>query len=978
MALVRSALRPALICCCFALSGAAALIYQTAWTRQFALVFGTSELAVATVLAAYMAGLGLGAASAGRWLSHARWPVRLYAILELCIGMSAWLLVPWCLRTAEFLLVATLGGQASPPMIGGAGSTLFYLGTAFLTLLVPTTLMGAALPLLVRDAVHDEAQIGTRIGALYACNTGGAVTGAVLAALLLLPQWGLRATIAVAAGVNLLVFLLAAGLWLLDTRLQAQPDATAVIPALPGEWQAAKRYPWILPLMLLSGAVAFMQEVLWTRLLQRVVGSSIQSFGIMVASFLAGIALGGVLGSHLARRRALAASAFAGSQIAVALALLLAWYGLLSWGSAPQSQAARALFGFGLLLPLSLAIGVSYPLAVRVLATGVADAALASARVYGWNTTGAILGALGGGYWLIPQLRYEGTVRLSVTLSVLLALVASLTILRFHRWRVLVLATALLATLAFRPAAPDSLLRLSPLRPATGELLYYAVGRSTDVVVLRNDSSLDLRTNGLPEAGTPLRGAAPGANVEAWMPALAVLARPQSSSLLIVGFGSGNVVNAVPPSVRQIDVIELEPRVIAANRFTAALRQAQPLADPRLTVVLNDARAALALTGKRYDVIVSQPSHPWTAGASHLYTREFMQQAHQHLTPGGVFVQWMGAEYIDATLLHSLARTLLDVYREVRVYRPSNTTLLFLASDGPLDLEHHPAALRAVLAQTPEHYARLGLNAPEDLLAALAVESDGVRVLAADSQPITDDTNRLATANVYARGLGLTSEQTATLLSPYDPLRDPDSFVYRSIAPEISFDYLWRRVNRWRGAGATSRARFGQPTEPQLEPAIMTAVAQAGARQDWSFVAAADATLANVPWTAPWAIEAARWRVEWRIRMGSGATRRRQGAAAIAIADRVVVSQPDANWQALRAWSGVAADQPEVTVESAAAFCAAIDGGSDRVAADLRPALRDQAVALLAAVRQLDDDKRVDGERRRIVLRRLTRLAGLP
>jgi spermidine synthase len=815
MLAVTSAHRHGLICACFTLSGLAALIYQTAWTRQFALVFGTSELAVATVLAAYMGGLALGARLVEALLPRIRRPVRVYALLELAIGLASLVMVPAGLWLAEWLLVRLLGGLSEPPSSGAAGNTLFYLCAAFAILLIPTTLMGATLPLLVRDDVHSDGEIGTRIGMLYACNTAGAVVGALLTALLLLPSLGLRGTIRAAVVVNVLVSLLA---WLLLSRGEVAPvpasAASANASATPTRRLVVPGSFWILPLMFMSGAVAFLHEVLWTRLLQRVVGSSIQSFGVMVASFLLGIAIGGALGAQLARSRDTAARAFAVSQFAVAVAAVGVWYALNAWVGAPTTPAERVGLGLLLLLPLSLAIGVSYPLAVRVLATDAASAGAASARVYSWNTSGAIAGALVGGFWLIPALRYEGTLQLAVWVSLALSLLAG-TLLRSPAPRRAIPAALILVAIAvlFRPQVPEQLLKMSMLRSGKGAIAYYDVGRSADVVVVRNDSLLDLRTNGLPEAGTPVLGAPPTANVETWMSLLAVLARPDSRKALIVGFGGGNVVQAVPPSVEQIDVIELEPKVIAANRAIAAVRSHDPLTDARLNLIYNDARGALALSDQRYDFVVSQPSHPWTAGASHLYTREFMSQVKRHLSDGGVFVQWMGAEFTDAALMRSLVATLLDVYREVRVYRPSSTTILYLASDAPIQPERQLAQTRAALDRAPRHYAHAGLNAAEDLIAALALETGDARRFAAGSPLITDDDNRLAMANVYERKLGMSGDQVAALMAPYDPLMQPDSFVYREIASDISFEYLWRRCVGWSAGSKEALNRVGRMTQ---------------------------------------------------------------------------------------------------------------------------------------------------------------------
>jgi spermidine synthase len=250
----------------------------------------------------------------------------------------------------------------------------------------------------------------------------------------------------------------------------------------------------------------------------------------------------------------------------------------------------------------------------------------------------------------------------------------------------------------------------------------------------------------------------------------------------------------VPPSVQKIDVLELEPKVIDANRAVAAMRKHNPLIDPRLNIVINDARSALRLTSRRYDAIVSQPSHPWTAGASHLYTREFMSLAHDHLTPGGVFVQWMNVSFLDEELMRSLTATLLDVFRELRVYRPDPDTLVFLASDTPLNLEQQLAETGAPLNAAPLHFARFGINNLEDLVTALMLDTSGARQLSSGAQLITDDDNRIATSNVFERRRGMTRVSLGSFLAAVDPLQREDSLVYQTLRNQLSFPYIVRRA----------------------------------------------------------------------------------------------------------------------------------------------------------------------------------------
>jgi spermidine synthase len=1039
-----------LLCACFILSGIAALIYQTAWTRQFAIVFGTSELAVATVLAAYMGGLALGAMLAERLLPRVTRPVLTYALLEIGIAASAIVAVPALLWVANLALQGLFGDQPAPPDSDQVGTTLFYLLSAFVALALPTTLMGATLPMLARYAVAEEAQIGRRIGLLYAMNTAGAVLGALLTAFALLPELGLSRTIWVGAALNGVVFLLAVGLarrvspppapkgYSLGTEPTVAgalaPPARPATPRTPPRprmpvWSGVPATGWVLPLMLLAGAVAFFQEVLWSRMLGHVVGSSVYAFGVMVASFLVGIAVGGGLGAAIARQRRYAAVALAVALILAAAAAALAYLNLESLlpSQAGLMQNSReilgvsvpmnALFSGLLLLPMTVAIGMTYPLAVRVLARDADDAAPASARVYSWNTFGAILGSLAAGFVLIPALRYEGAVRVGVYASALLGVAALWVLLPVNRVFAALASVAAVAGCAlFQPQPPMKLLVTSPLNVSNqGRVLYYDVGRSASVVMLAQDGGLALRTNGLPEALMESPGALQRFSGEFWLSPLAVLARPDTRDMLIVGFGGGVVVEGVPPSVARIDVIELEPKVLEANSVNAHLRKRNPLVDPRVRIILNDARGALRLTNKRYDAIVSQPSHPWTAGASHLYTREFMQMARDHLNPGGVFVQWMNVNFMDEDLMRSLTATLLSVYPELRVYRPDPTTIVFLASDQPLLVEQRLAETGLPLRNAPLHYARFAINNVEDLVSALVLETDGARSLATGAPLITDDDNRIATSNVFERARGMTGDASGRLVARMDPLQRADSLVYRELGGSLSFPYLARRngvfvmldhsiadrmarmatilgstasgeyvkAHYYRAIRQVTRslellrlaidehprddslrleylrawlpalARDAAPPEVtelarglDRQPAAVLMAARHATRQEWREIAIADQQLAEIPWTDAWYPEALELRVSWRLQVTSPEQKHRYADEALLMLDRLAIMSPTLTIYGLRARAGLAAERPEVVVESLSNYARL---GIGMVQAGMSPpgSLRDEAESLL-------------------------------
>jgi spermidine synthase len=733
-----------LLLLCFLLSGATALVYQTAWTREFAFVFGTSELAVATVLAAYMGGLTVGAAVAARLSPRVRRPVLVYGLLELGIGASA-LAVPAALRLATPLYVAVFGGGEAFE-VGGLTTALFYVGCSFVILMVPTAFMGATLPLLARHAVRSEEQLGTRIGALYAVNTAGAVLGTLLAGFALLPALGLRETVWVAVAGNALVFAIAA------FAARGAPEAADLGAASRAPRASFAEGGWVLPAILLSGAASFTYEVLWTRLLGHLLGGSVYAFSTMLASFLVGITIGSAVAARRATTVQRAARGFVLAQLGTAILAFAAFAVLnrlpdlarLLSLSAGRLVADASVAGLTL-LPSTLCIGATFPFAVRILGRSERDAGPVSARVYAWNTIGAILGALGGGFFLIPALGYEGSLGAAAALNGLLGLGAALLLRPPSRRLAAAAALVLAGALLLRPAPPWTLLTTGPLglRPRSGEVAFYAVGRSATVLLLAEHDVWNLTTNGLPEASILRRGSAGGRGETArWLSALPVLARPEARSMLVVGLGGGTVVERIPEAIERVDVIELEPEVVSANRAVAAGRMIDPLADPRIHVHDNDARGALVLSDQRFDAIVSQPSHPWTAGASHLYTREFFELVHSRLAPGGVFSQWMGVQFVDRELLRTLLATLLDVFPNVRMYAPDPASVVFLASDTPLPVEE--TADRA-LARSPDRFAMAEIRTPEDVAAALILDEEGARRFAASAPISTDDRNYLAT-----------------------------------------------------------------------------------------------------------------------------------------------------------------------------------------------------------------------------------------
>jgi hypothetical protein len=486
-------------------------------------------------------------------------------------------------------------------------------------------------------------------------------------------------------------------------------------------------------------------------------------------------------------------------------------------------------------------------------------------------------------------------------------------------------------------------------------------------------------------------GTAPRFDGRQWLSPLVVLARPDARDVLVLGFAGGTIIETTPPSVERIDVIEPEPAVIEANRAVASLRKRNPLNDPRVNIVINDARAALRLTSRRYDAILAQPSHPTGMRASQQLTKEFVSAAHAHLNPGGVFALGMDVGHLDEALMRSLMATLLGEFQELRVYRPDPTTVIFLSSDSPLPIEQRLADTGLPLRNAPLHYARFSINCVEDLVSALALDTEGARRLAFGARPITDDANLMATSLVFERKRGMSGDAAGRLLAAHDPLQRADSWVYRELGDSLSFPYLSRRVGAFvardhsladrlvrmaqilgQGAeGEYARAYFYRATRqvprsqelfrlaiddyPQAEairmeflrswlpamangaapaeiidlarplgslPVAVLAGARHAVRNEWEQLALADARLAEVPWTHEWHAEATELRVLWRLRVTAPDARRMRGDEALLMLDRVSVLNPTLNRYGLRAHVGLAAQRPDITLESIFAYAA--------------------------------------------------------
>jgi len=781
----------------FVLSGACGLVYEVVWSRRLELTFGSTVPAIATVLAAYMAGLGLGAWALGRSADR-RTPracVRLYAALEVAIAAYGALSLPLCgLVEAAYYALAPGTGP-----VGG----LLRAGLSFAVLLPPTFLMGGTLPVLTRALALDDGDAQRVVAGLYASNTFGAVLGAAGASFVLLEAFGFGGTVACAVAGNLAVAGLA---WLAAPRLAAAPDAPAAgAPAAsPAPAPAAAPDDPLLRRAGMAAAFAFglvalALEVGWTRLLGLVFGSSSAGFTLSLVSVLLGIALGAALARRpvpprVAVRRLVAAGLAAGA--AANLALLL-WPALAALVLDLMERrlgyeaflGLQLVLGVGLLLPATVAFGAAFPLAARLGASG-GRVGGGVGRVYLSNTVGALLGAgpvslLGLELLGLRTFLFAAAWGALATAALLAAAARLGGRLPTRDVALAGLGLAAGAWVGIRPPpnaaqvldlgpvvrhqpgrAATPLARAEALRQAGLRRVYVEDGASATVTVRESRQGRFLTINGKVDASTT--GDMP---TQILVGALPFLARPDAAEVLVIGAGSGVSAAAAGDfaSVARLDVVEIEPAVAEAAREGFRAANGGVLERPTTTVHVADGRTFLGLGAGPYDVIVSQPTNPWVAGVANLFTAEFYALAGSRLRPGGVVCQWVQLYLSDDWMARSQVRTFLEAFPHAQAWFAGRGDLVLLGSDAPLAVDL-PAARAAFAdhATLAREGRRLAYGGVDDLLGRFVADRAALLAWAGAGELLSDAHPRLEAAAVR----NLVEQPTSTLMSDLLDLRE--------------------------------------------------------------------------------------------------------------------------------------------------------------------------------------------------------------
>ena len=727
----------------FFLSGAAALLFEALWLRRAGLMLGSSVWASSIVLAAFMTGLAVGNALAVRWAARVARPLRLYALLELGVGVAgtAVVLATPVLTPALAPLFRMLGATAAP-------TNLLRLAVAFALVLLPTTAMGLTLPVVTRVLSRGDEDFGRVLGRLYGWNTLGGALGAVAGELWLIAPLGLRGTACFAAGLSLLAAVLA---WLLSRRRKAE---TETVGRGPGGDRFGPRSLRLLLAAFLSGACLLGLEVIWFRFLQLFVFGTTLTFAFMLAVILLGVGAGS-LGASLWLRRDPAGHRFmpvvAGS---AALATILSYAmfspsyrGVAFFISQPDATLVLSL---RLMLATSVASGVLFTLQGAALRHELSGAGETAGHLTLANTLGSMTGALGAGFVLLPVLGMERSI------FALAALYAGVVVFlaphgsaggsrRGRRVWLGSLAAVGLGLLLFPRGAmmtrhlPSSLARF--LDEST-RVVALREGVNQTTTVLRREWGGEpvahrLVTNGHSMSGTDFADRRYMKLFVNW--ALAV--NPRIRRALLISYGLGSTAKALTDTraLTEIQVVDISREILEMSSVVFPPGQS-PLRDPRVAVHVEDGRFFLQTSAESFDLITGEPPPPKGAGIVNLYSREYFQLLHDRLSDGGVATYWLPVEELDEDDARAIVRAFCAAFVDCSLWTGAGPHWMLVGTRGL----HERATEEAFVAQWRDDVVgpeliRLGLEKPEQLGATFLADAEQLAPWIAGIPPLEDD-----------------------------------------------------------------------------------------------------------------------------------------------------------------------------------------------------------------------------------------------
>ncbi|MHB1194183.1 MAG: fused MFS/spermidine synthase [Longimicrobiales bacterium] len=752
----------------FFLSGACGLVYEVVWMRMLTLVFGATALATAAILASFFAGLALGSLLFGRMADRERNPLRLYALLEAGVGVLAFLMpVVFAVLTHVYV------GLARGLDLGYYPLSLVRFVLSFLVLLVPTTLMGGTLPVIVKYFVSRKDAVGWDVGRLYAVNTFGAVVGTVAAGFFLILFLGVKEAAYLAGTVNLLV---AAAVYGLSRVARAAAEAevgsaaevgsefvsetpdAAVAAASPAQEPLlspahARLALWAVGL---SGFCALTLEVLWTRALVYYLDNSTHAFTTMLTAFLLGIGLGSALIARFIDGRKSPLALFGAIEVLIGVSALLA-IPILAHSTPVMARMVEATPGpmlhwrwagvrfvtsLSVMLVPTILMGMTVPMVVKIYTRNLDRLGTALGQVYSVNTFGGVAGSIVAGFILIPLVGVRDGIVVAGVLSMAigLVLVAAEPSLR---GRSLAKGGFGLATLAFGAAAlwaaRDPLVLSSfKERVDKGEALFYREGVGSTVKVFRDQAGDKyVSIDGFPVAGTSLE-MLDAQQTLGNIPML--LSDVPGARVNLIGFGAGGASwEALQYDVSAVHTVELVPGVLEAAQWFPEINHGV-LDQPRYRAILNDGRNYALTSEEKYDVISIDLTSPKMAGNGSLYTLEFYETVKDRLTENGLVAQWLPFHLLSDAEMRMTTATFMAAFPHTTLWlSPIRHHALLVGTPETLRIDFQSLSAKVAREGVGKELGLLGVFEPMDVLAWFVMGEEHLEEYAQGARLNTDN-----------------------------------------------------------------------------------------------------------------------------------------------------------------------------------------------------------------------------------------------
>ena len=719
-------------------SGTAALIYQVLWIKQLSLIVGVDVYAVTTGVSAFFAGLALGGLLLGRWVDLVQRPLRVYAALEMGVALVG-VLMTLLLSHTDALFVAL-----------EETSAVFAWGLIFLMVGVGPFLMGGTLPAMVRSLRLTTDRIGTGGGWMYAANTAGAIIGALVSSFLLIPALGILGSALVAAGIGLLAA--TGGFWLDRFAPQQTRVAQHSNPLRLG-----KSATVAIVFYAVAGGLALGYEVIWSQSLVQFMSTRSYAFSVMLATYLAGLALGAALFARRADRVRDPWGMFglliaaAGMVALLEISLLGPWLPTLQsmgehaafvlTGSRLAGMCARfAIAALYIVFLPTLLLGAAFPAALTLIVDS-GHVGRDIGKVVALNTLGGIAGTVLTGFVLVPRFGLIKTLAILAVFAAFLGLFAAMRGIagfRFARWGTIVIAIVAVGAALLTPA--DRLAGMLASTRGGGRVIFYKEGKGGTVAVLEQSAGHKrfrrLFIQGVSNTGDTLPSLR-YMRLQALLPLIIHNGEPKSA--LVIGLGTGITSGALLrfPGLEQRVVAELVPEVVQATsnfhgNFSAGT-------DPGLDIRLRDGRRELLSSQQRYDLITLEPPPPSAAGVVNLYSTDFYELARARLRPSGLVAQWLPLPTQNDEDTRSLVRSFLDVYPYASLWTTELHEMLLIGSMEPVNLDVPRIIDRFKQPELVSALREVGIPSPEALLATWVMDRAGLETYAGDALPVTDD-----------------------------------------------------------------------------------------------------------------------------------------------------------------------------------------------------------------------------------------------